>query len=251
MLITRPREDAGPLAEELVRRGHVVLLEPLLEIVFSTGPGPDLAGCQGLLFTSANGVRALAGLMASRLFAALPAFAVGEATAAAARAAGFRTVHSADGDVFALARLVAGRCDPASGPLLHVAASERAGDLAGELGRGGFVVNRQVLYHARPAERLSDATAGALAAGAIDDVLLFSPRTARTMNRLIEAAGLAGACRCVAALCLSAAVAEAATGAGAQAHGAVAWGDIRIATRPDQDALLALLDAGRVSEDHQ
>ena len=98
VLITRPREDAEALAEALAVRGVEALVEPLLEIV-PLNPGDfDLAGVQAALLTSANGARALAAATGLR---DVPVLAVGEATAAAARAAGFAEVAVAGGDVAA------------------------------------------------------------------------------------------------------------------------------------------------------
>src|SRR5690606_18555276 len=108
----------------------------------------------------------------------LPVYAVGDATAQAARAAGFDTVESAGGDVVALAALVAERLSPGGGSLLHVAGSQTAGDLAGRLSALGFTVHREALYEARQAQALSAETAAALRQGTIDAAAFFSPRTA-------------------------------------------------------------------------
>ncbi|MGH7060798.1 MAG: uroporphyrinogen-III synthase, partial [Stellaceae bacterium] len=94
-LVTRPREEAEALAAALARRGVAALIEPLLEIRYRTAAPLDLAGAQAVLCTSANGARALA--RASRV-RDLPLFAIGEATAARARALGFSAVASAGGD---------------------------------------------------------------------------------------------------------------------------------------------------------
>ncbi|MEI7608307.1 MAG: uroporphyrinogen-III synthase [Rhodospirillaceae bacterium] len=230
VLITRPLEDAEPLAVLLRGMGHAVLVEPLLEIVPLHHPLPDLSEFQALLFTSANGVRAF--LYASGAVP-LPVFAVGGATADTALKSGFSNVSSADGDVEALARLVIGRCRPEAGALLQIAASERAGDLAGRLEAAGFRVVRDVRYQARPAAALSPAAAAALAAGEVGAVLLFSPRTARALARLLAEAGLTAAGHGVVALCLSAAVAAAAAD--------VPWKQVQVAARPDQAALLDCL----------
>ncbi|MBI1207960.1 MAG: uroporphyrinogen-III synthase [Azospirillum sp.] len=204
----------------------------MLDIVWRDGPLPDLVGTQALLFTSANGVRALARLSDRR---DLPAFAVGSATAAAAAAAGFGPVARADGDIAALAALVAARCDPAAGRLCHVAGSVVAGDLAGRLGADGFAVERAVLYDARPATSLSDTTVAALREGALDGVLFYSPRSAASFVRLLGDAGLLRAVAAVTALCLSPAVAQAVLPA--------PWRAALTAARPDQEALFALLDS--------
>src|SRR5438552_1958740 len=95
-LVTRPVEDTGPLAASLAARGVVAVSEPLLAIRRIAGAAPDLEGIQALLFTSANGARAFAATVARR---DLPVFAVGEATAEAARLLGFANVASAGGAV--------------------------------------------------------------------------------------------------------------------------------------------------------
>jgi uroporphyrinogen-III synthase len=231
-LVTRPRAEAAALAEALMARGIEAIIEPLLEIHYRDGPAPDLAGVQAVLCTSANGVRALARLSDER---AVPLFAVGEASAARAREEGFAHVESAGGNVDDLARLAGEQLRPDKGRLLHVAGSDVAGDLAGELRRAGFAVERAVLYEARPATGLSAATAQALAAGLIDFALFFSPRTAAIFVRLAERAGIATALRNVAAVSISAA-----------ADGALAGIEFRarqVAATPDQQGLLAALDA--------
>src|SRR5260370_42448675 len=99
----RPRAEAGEWAAALAARGIAALIEPLLEIEYRSAPAPDLARVQAILCTSANGVRALARLTEER---AVPLFAVGEASAARARAEGFARVESAGGSLADLALLV-------------------------------------------------------------------------------------------------------------------------------------------------
>jgi uroporphyrinogen-III synthase len=230
VLITRPHDDAKALAEALAARGVEAIVEPMIEITPLSARALELEGVQAILLTSANGARALAAATRRRDVGVL---AVGEATATAARAAGFADVAAAGGDVEALAALVGERCDPAAGALIHVSGSAVAGDLGGRLAARGFTVRRAVLYEAREAARLSDAATDALSRGALDAVLLFSPRTAKAFVTLAERAGLASALGSVEALCLSAAVADAARRVG--------WQEVRVAARPEQAALLALM----------
>ena len=238
-LVTRPEEDAAPLAQALAERGIDVTLEPLLSIRPLPEAPIDLAGVQALLFTSANGVRSFAELASGRDLKGwreLPAFAVGNATATAARNAGFAKIESAAGDVAALARLVAERLDPKAGALFHGAGSAVAGDLAGLLEQAGFTLRREMLYEARPADQLSPATVTNLASGWFDLVLFFSPRTAATFATLTRAAGAGavdGCCK-AAALCLSEAVAAAAR--------ELPWREVQAAARPELPALLDLID---------
>ncbi|MCG8544807.1 MAG: uroporphyrinogen-III synthase [Alphaproteobacteria bacterium] len=232
VLVTRPRDDAAGLIAALEQRGLDVLSQPMLEIDFvDDATPPDLDGRQALLFTSANGVRAFARLSGRR---DLPVFAVGDATAATARRSGFAAVESAQGNVDDLAGLVQRRCDPAAGPLLHVAGSAVAGDLAGQLHDAGFTVERVQLYTARTAEALDRRVQSAIADGTIEYALFFSPRSAATFVSLTQAAEVSAACAKIKAVCLSPAVAEALSPIG--------WGAVIVAPAPTQEALLECLD---------
>jgi uroporphyrinogen-III synthase len=230
VLLTRPEDDSERLVAVLARRGIEAVVAPLVAIV-PRAVSPELAGVRAILLTSANGARMLARATARR---DLDVLAVGAATAAAAREAGFRSVASAEGDVAALARLAIATLRPDEGELLHVAGSDVAGDLAGRLRSAGFRVRRAVLYDAEAATALPEAAAQALAEGRLDAVLLFSPRTAATFVSLVRGAGLAESLRAVEAVCLSGAVAGEAAG--------LPWRAVRVAARPDQAALLSLLD---------
>ncbi|MGH7031430.1 MAG: uroporphyrinogen-III synthase, partial [Stellaceae bacterium] len=194
-------------------------------------PTPDLAGVQGVLCTSANGVRALARVSAERR---LPLLAVGDATAARARAEGFASVASAGGDAADLVRLATSSLRPQDGRLLHISGDTVAGDLAGGLRAHGFAVERLVLYEARPIAALSHEARHALGSGAIDFALFFSPRTAAIFVGLAGDAGLGQSCRAIAALSISVA-------ADAELAG-LPWRQRRIAERPSQAGLLAALD---------
>ncbi len=244
ILITRGRDDAAPLAAELEARGHAALIEPMLEILPAAGSKQkligDLTSVQALLFTSANGVRAFARLTPARGYRG---FAVGDATAAAAREAGFARVESAAGDVEALAQLVVQRLRPEDGVLLHAAASQLAGDLQGRLEAAGFALRRAVLYEAQAASSISEEIRGELDAGRIDAVLFFSPRTAKTFVTLVREGGLAQALARCAALCLSEAVAEEVR--------SCAWAGVHLAPEPNQDSLLQVLDRIAVGEASQ
>ncbi len=234
-LVTRPREDAAEVAAHLATRGIEPVLEPLLTIRFAADGAtllpPLLSGAQAVLFTSANGVRAFAAATPRRDLAAC---AVGEATAAAARHAGFDAVASAGGSVADLADLVRQRLRPADGALVHAAGSAVTGDLAGALQEAGFVCRRAVLYDAVPAAQLSGATAALLAARGIALALFFSPRTAQSFARLARAAGLADACRAMTAIALSPAVAAALDD--------FPWAAVLSADAPTTAALFAALD---------
>lgn len=229
-LVTRPREDSEGVSRELRARGLEVAVEPLLDI-HPLDVAVDAEGVQGILATSANGVRALASVLADR---SLPVWAVGDASARVARELGYAHVESAGGDVETLAALVKGCCDPAMGAFLHAAGSVTAGDLSGRLGAAGFAVRRVVLYEARTATEVSAGLAASLRAGGIDLALFFSPRTAATFATLVRAGGLAETTGAITAYALSSAVAA--------ELAALPWAAVRVAAAPTQAALLAALE---------
>ncbi len=208
LIVTRPRGDSEELARLLRDQGHTVVIEPLLEIVPRDTSLPDPDRFQGLLVTSANGVRCLGSCDPAPGFYTLPVFAVGDASREAALEAGFSNVKSASGDLGALADLVSHTVDPARGPLLYPTGSKIAGDLKGLLESRGYAVERAVLYDAVARERLEAGTIEALAEHRVDGVLLFSPRTATILSDLMAKADLAAAAAAITFFCLSRPVAD-------------------------------------------
>jgi uroporphyrinogen-III synthase len=233
LLITRPEPDAQRTAAVLRARGHDVVAAPLLRIEPAAdakiGEGPWAA----ILITSANAADAIVAHVRVAPLRALPVFAVGRRSAEAMAAAGFADVTSTDGNVSDLARLVAARLQPAA-TLLYLAGEDRSGDLAGDLRTRGFAVETTIIYRAIAATGLPPAATEALASG-IDGVLHFSRRSAEAYVNAARAAGqLANALKPI-HFCLSARVGEPLAQAGAA--------DIRVAERPNEAALIALIDA--------
>lgn len=230
ILVTRPEEDAQRTAANLRSRGHTVLIAPLLEIHLREGPEIVLDGVQALVVTSANGIRALAPRCARR---DLPVFTVGPQSAQTARACGFGNVKSADGDAAVLAEAVGRWARPEDGALFHPHGAQTRGHLAERLGAGGFEVRGETLYEAVPVRTLPAPVEAALRTHALDAVLLYSPRSARTFREALATAGLERACADVMACCISPATAKALDG--------LAFRQVRVAAHPDEDGLLGLL----------
>lgn len=207
-LVTRPEPGASHTAASLRALGHDVIVDPMLTIAF-TGDVPLVGDdVQAVLATSANALRAIAAHPGRDAIIGLPLYTVGTATAEAAEDAGFGIAITADGDVEALADLVADTLDPEDGALLYAAGRDRRGDLDGELAEEGFTVRLAELYRAEPAETLSPDTVEALRAGALDGVLVYSARTAAALVAAAERAGLAGALAAIPFFVISEAAAE-------------------------------------------
>jgi len=229
LLVTRPAGEAERTAARLEALSHRAVLAPMLQ--FEAIPLPEsLPEPAAIAFTSANAIVPVEASPASRHWRKLPVFCVGDRTAAAARAAGFADVRSAEGDVAELARLMIGTLSPGFGPILYAAAEQRRGDLDGELVRAGHVVDLVETYRMRPADELPPPAATALRQGTLDGVLLYSNRTALTLWQLAEAAGLGEAVARLPAFALSPAVLA-----------GLAFETAATAGSPNEDALFALL----------
>jgi uroporphyrinogen-III synthase len=246
LLLTRPADDAARTRAALLARGHDVMLAPLLSVVpvpVAIGERSWRESWDAVIFTSANACRAVAATLAGgdanhpRLAALLtrPAYVVGGRTAAAARAAGFTRIESADGDADALLRLIAthfkgpGKADAR---LLYLAGEDRAADIAAALAPEKIAVETVSIYKAEAATGLPDDVLRALAAGAIGGVLHFSGRSAQAYLRCAgmgQAAALAPV-----QFCLSPRIAAVVKEAGARR--------IAVAARPDEAALLDLIE---------
>jgi uroporphyrinogen-III synthase len=194
-------------------------------------------GWGGVIITSANAPGAIANHPAREKLIKLPLYAVGQRSADAARAAGFTNVTSAGGDVRDLLRVITTRRADAAAPLLYLAGEDRAADLVAELVACGIAAEMAVVYRAVTAP-FPPALTAALKAGEVDAVLHFSRRSADNYLTGAAKAGVAEQALAVRHFCLSAQIAEPFVKAGA--------GNVAIAKRPDEAALLTLLEQGKV-----
>lgn len=233
-LVTRPEPDASAFAA-LCRANDVMPISaPLMDIKIAA-KRVDLDGIGALAFTSANGVRAFAKNNSIR---DLMVFVVGPATAEAARAEGFVDIHMAGGDVDALAQIIAKARGLFNGAVLHVAGTDRAGNLLAMLGANNVPARRAVLYEARAVSELPASAKAALSASPpVEWAAFFSPRTAKLFVSLARAAGQEDCLAHIQAACLSEAVAEAVTGAA----GDVRWKSINVASSRDAEGVIALM----------
>lgn len=229
VVVTRPLPEGERTAAALRAGGHDAVLAPLMRVE----PVPAvLAGdWSAVIITSANAVRALPAIQLAPL-TALPLYAVGERSAAAAREAGFRDIHSAQGDAAALIDLIARRGSNKAAPHLYLAGQDRAADLGGTLAAKGIDVVTAVVYRAVTAG-FPPTLIAAIGQGKIDAALHFSRRSAENFLVGAQAAGLAVEALGLMHLCLSVQVAEPLTAAGAPR--------VIVAPHPDEASLLSCL----------
>lgn len=137
LLILRPQPGGSETAARALAMGLEAVLAPLFATTGIAGPPVDSRRYDAVLLTSANGAR-----YAPPGAAGLPCFAVGESTAAAARAAGFGDVRT-------------GPCDGAAAAAMMAAAgARRALHLCGRehhaVEAPAVEIERRVVYAAEP-----------------------------------------------------------------------------------------------------
>lgn len=226
ILITRPEPGAAKTAASITALGFEPLIASLLAVTICDVRPPTKVAAT--LLTSGNAVASCPKSLYS-----LPVFAVGAATAALAQGVGFRHVVSADGDATALVSLVASTLVPGDGPLFLPAGRGQGASLAAAMRRLGFRVLRRVAYEAKGVETLPQQAVTALRNGSVDIAMFYSAETSRQFVRLILAARLENSVRDVEAVSIS----EQA----AMALRSLPWRRIRVAAKPNQDAMLVLL----------
>jgi uroporphyrinogen-III synthase len=232
VLVTRPEPDGERTAARLRARGCEVLLAPLLRVEFldraELGPGPWTT----VALTSANAARAIARHPRLPELRSLPVFTVGRRTAEVARASGFTTVTSADGNVADLANLI-GRGGRRFSPVLYLAGEDRVRDLAEDVADADVKVEIVTVYRAAPVERMPAPVEAALRSGEVDGVMHFSPRSVGIYLNATKAAGLLDRALAPFHYCLSQAVAAPLAAAGATR--------IAVAAKPDEASLVDLV----------
>ena len=206
VLVLRPEPGATATVEKARALGLDAVAVPLFQVEAIDWEAPDAAAFDGLLLTSANAVRS--GGEKLRSLRGLKAYAVGAATAEAARQAGFDVAATGDAGV---ERLL-GSIEPDL-KLLHLCGEDRR-----EPVEATQDITRLTVYRATPVENPD------LAAAEGSIALIHSPRAGRRFAELAKT-------RAVRIAAISAAAAEA-VGDG--------WKKVAIAEQPSDEALLAL-----------
>ena len=230
VLVTRPEPGLGETMRAVRAMGLEAVACPLLRIRLRRPRLPPADRIDAILLTSGQAVAPLAEA-ADAALRCLPLFAVGDATAARARAAGFIRTTSAVGDAADLEALVRAAL-PAGSRLLLATADGQGGTLARGLRQAGYRLHRRVVYGAGPVRRLPPEALASLRAGEIAACLFFSTEAARNFGRACPIS-------CHQALGVMMALAISPT-VGAALSG-LPWRSVQVAAHPDADAMLSLL----------
>ena len=193
------------------------MIAPLFELHAVDWTPPDPQRVDALMLTSANAATHAGDALA--LYAGLPCYCVGAATASAAERAGLQRIMTGPSDGLALLQLM--RAEGVRN-VLHLCGREHIA-----LEHSEMRFERRIVYAADAVPALPPGAVAALRSGAL--ALIHSPRAGRTFAELADAAGISRATVSAAAISPAAA---AALGPG--------WRAVHAAPRPDDHALLEL-----------
>jgi uroporphyrinogen-III synthase len=207
VVVTRPEPGLSRTMERVAALGLAPVALPLLRYVrLDAGvAAASRSRPSAWIATSAMAIR----FAGSAIDLGRPLWAVGRATAEAARVAGFTTVREGPGDGAGLAQAIGADVDGSGGePMIYLAGHVRSPQLEAGLERAGVAFSTVEVYDSEPIDYPPDLLralfSGADAAGA---VLLYSRETAVRLALLLERHDMPRTGQDLTCLCLSDAVA--------------------------------------------
>ncbi|MBN9223000.1 MAG: uroporphyrinogen-III synthase [Mesorhizobium sp.] len=233
VLVTRPEPGASRTARRLEEMGFQPLVLPLTETMalpVDAGALPDKAAAVAI--TSANAVRHASKELIAAL-CSLPCHAVGKRTAEAARKAGFLSVSEGPGDAEALAESMASAFSGKA--VVYLCGRVRFPAFEQKLETAGVQLHAAETYDTLAVCYSDEALLQRLSDQTVDVVLLYSAKAAAAMQAVASRPMLLGSFEKTLFFALSSRIAAALDDSAGKA--------IRIAERPDEEALLALLPA--------
>lgn len=234
VLVTRPEPGCSATAARLAALGLEPVLLPLTRIE-PTGAALPAGPFDAVMATSANAIRIAEKEGIARLLD-LPLFAVGPATGAAARQAGFSQVIEGRGDADALAGEIIGSTGR-SARLLYLAGQTRLSAAEARLRAAGLSVVVAETYRTVTVELGPGELSTRLDGREVDFVLLYSRLAAKAVSQALLDPADGVLVEGSAFLCISAGVADALP--------PVLRANARIATEPNEEALFNLIGLWR------
>ena len=225
VIVTRAQPGADETAARLRAAGYKPILSPAL-VLEPLSTDLDLSGVTDLVFTSANGVRHFPAVSDS----VQRVWCVGEATAEAARKAGWRGVREGNGNAVDLAEHIIAAPEARTGVFLHIANEGAAGDLIARLTAAGVNARFAALYRTLPVSAVADGAASALTRAARAVILVHSAKGAAAFRNAARGLDL----RRSIVVAISEAASKPLVGCGAKA--------VVNAAQPSETALMEALD---------
>lgn len=236
VLVTRPEPGASQTVARLEALGFAAFKLPLQETV-PAPVAPDVASRQvvAVAFPSASAVRHAPDDLLRR-WTGLPCFAVGDATAEAARAAGFERVVVAEGDAESLAATIVAAAP--DGAVAYVCGKVRRSVFESRMAEAGIPAIVIETYDTLALDIETEGPSGLAEGDPIDVALVYSAGAAVQLASLLTGPRMRSRCADTTFICISARVARELAGA-EPGHGR----KILVAAEPNEAALLKVLGA--------
>lgn len=230
--MTRPEPGATRTAERVEVLGFLPLILPLTKIVPLQIAPPD-GPFDAVAITSANALRHAPKDFLTPLLE-LPCFVVGQTTAEAARHAGFKHVTVGNGDGVSLAHRLNVSVQTTA-RVIYLTGQVRSPEFEHIVQQTGRQIHPVLTYDTLFAD-YADAYLVNLFNGRAPDIcLLFSRKSAQVFLNLTKRNEIAHLFENTEIICLSKSISEVLNAAGS--------GAVRVADRPDEAAMLAMLGA--------
>ena len=232
ILVTRPQADFQRTADNLAGLGFGALSAPMMNFTKLAFTMPKVDEVAALIFTSANGIRAIADVAE---FKHLPCYVVGVQTAKLAMELGFVVFGQGAGDVESLVKLIEKDylVRGLNKNLLHISGVHQAGQLAQSLAELSIDCVRLQAYEMKAVQQINTKIKQKLCANEIDGILFYSTRSAKIFIELMQQSGVLAKICAIPVFCLSKNIAERACKPYLK--------QIYYIDQPDEQALLNLL----------
>jgi uroporphyrinogen-III synthase len=242
VLVTRPEPGASQTAARLEALGFAVFKLPLQETVrVPVAPGVGLRDVTAVALPSASAVRHAPRDLLLK-WSGLPCFAVGEATAQAAREAGFTRVVVAGGDAESLAAMIV--ANPPAGAVSYLCGKVRRSVFERRLAVAGIPVIVVETYDTLALDVDAEGMSSLMEGDAIDAALVYSASAAARLASLVTEAEMRDVYVNSIFICISDRVARELAGLefGPEFGPEIGFGcKILVAEEPNETALLKVL----------
>jgi len=175
--ITRTLSNSENSVKSWDAEGYKTIAAPLLKLTNAPNPPNPPSADSLLVFTSKNGIFAYQGYGFNPQNKVIT---VGDATARAARAAGFNDVTSAQGVSSDVTALIL-KTVPQNTPIIHCGGAHLRGSIIEDLQAAGYGARRDLYYQTTPIETWPDMDYSALT-----HIAFYSPLAAQTFTNLLK-----------------------------------------------------------------
>ncbi|MDA9818342.1 uroporphyrinogen-III synthase [Flavobacteriaceae bacterium] len=183
ILITRPKKQANSITKKLIKLGHKVLVDSLLEIHTQQNSNIIIPKPQAFVITSANAINFIAKIDLNHQ---VKFFTIGQRTASEVQKIGFKNIKIADNSVISLRNSLLAETKKENGAIIYFAGDIITYDLEKFFQKQNFNFKTILAYKTTPIQDFKKETIEAIKIRKIKTVLIYSNRTAEIFWYLLK-----------------------------------------------------------------